>query len=80
MTENNGEKVSVEAIVRNALAEAKRLESIEKAEKKVAEKTEKESVANENSVETFNCPECQGKVAERAKYCPNCGLELEWGD
>lgn len=28
--------------------------------------------------ESFNCPECGSKVSVMAKYCPACGVELEW--
>lgn len=28
--------------------------------------------------ETFECPECGAKVSAMTKYCPGCGIELEW--
>ena len=30
--------------------------------------------------EWFNCPACEkkGEIACNFKYCPNCGVKLEW--
>ena len=27
---------------------------------------------------TYPCPECGAPLFEGAKYCPNCGVEIDW--
>ena len=34
----------------------------------------------EGIVETFNCPECGGKVNTGIPFCSNCGCPLEWSE
>ena len=29
---------------------------------------------------TWNCPECGEKLKGGEKYCPGCGVELEWAE
>ena len=31
-------------------------------------------------VEEYECPECGETITEGMKFCPNCEMELEWGD
>lgn len=47
-------------------------------EKARAEKAEKDAPEKKGEAETFDCPECGVKVTEKQKYCPGCGIELEW--
>lgn len=32
----------------------------------------------EEKSESFDCPECGGKVSAMSKHCSYCGTELEW--
>ena len=76
------ENVSVENIVRNALAESKRLEKAEAMRdenaKLKAASAAKTGDAEKEEVETFDCPECGGKVTGLQKHCSGCGIALEW--
>ena len=78
MSGESGETANVEMIVKNALTEAKRLKDIEKAAEKATEKSEEKGSEKTKEVETFECPECGGKVYDMEKFCHHCGLELEW--
>ena len=42
--------------------------------------TKKEENAQNGTPETFNCPDCGSPVKANTAYCPNCGIELEWGE
>lgn len=57
--------------IANAVAKAVGALNVDKLEEK--EKTEGKS-------ESFECPECGGKVSARSVHCPHCGIELEWGE
>ena len=79
MSGEGGEKTAnVEMIVKNALAEAKRLRDIEKAAERAANKSKEKGSEKAKEVETFGCPECGGKVFDMEKFCHHCGIELEW--
>lgn len=78
MSAESGETASVETIVKNALAEAKRLKDIEKASEKAAEKSEDKNSEKSGKVETFECPECGKKVYDMETFCHHCGVELRW--
>jgi len=60
------EENDVKAIIKNAIAEAKKLEDEEKTKK--------------GTGESFNCPECGTPVSARQKHCGSCGVELDWED
>ena len=69
------ENIKVEEIVRNALAESKRIEK--EYETKESEGKRKEGEKPEEE-ETFQCPECSENVRANQKFCPGCGIALEW--
>ena len=29
---------------------------------------------------TYCCPRCESNLAPQYKYCPQCGLEIDWSD
>lgn len=72
------ENIKVEEIVRNALAESKRLEKEYKTKEDESERKRKEGEKPEEKEETFNCPECGENVRANQKFCNACGIELEW--
>lgn len=75
------ENVSVENIVRNALAESKRIETeMRRKEEDAKRATETAAKPNENVVEeeTFKCPECGATLRGNQRYCNECGSEMEW--
>lgn len=66
MEANNSKQgdIDVKRIVENALKAAKELDIEQKADK--------------SAEESFDCPECGGKVRGGQVHCGNCGVELEW--
>lgn len=53
------------------LAATKALKELEK-DQKVEQKEDKKEE------EIFNCPDCGYKLLPLSKYCPSCGVELDW--
>jgi rubrerythrin len=52
--------------------------AISKAVKDLNIEDEKAKAKENGEEEVFNCPECGTKLNAYTKYCPNCGIELEW--
>ena len=52
-----------------ATAVARELKTLEKPEEK-----------DKGTEEKFNCPDCGADLKPGVKFCPNCGVELEWED
>ena len=68
------------------MAEFKAL-AIEALEKQVQKKPTKTKIATLNkSPEAISweqihcCPRCESNLAPQYKYCPQCGLEIDWED
>ena len=68
------------------MAEFKAL-AIEALEKQVQKKPTKTKIATLNkSPEAISweqihcCPRCESNLAPQYKYCPQCGLEIDWSD
>ena len=60
----------IKALVSGVQAEIARVEGlVPKSEKKDGES---------EKPETKKCPSCGGDIIEGVKYCPYCGVELEW--
>ena len=61
--------------------------AIDALEKHIPKKPAKTKIATLNkspeaiSWETIHCcPRCESNLAPQYKYCPQCGLEIDWGD
>lgn len=61
--------------------------AIEALEKQIPKKPIKTKIATLNkspeaiSWESIHCcPRCKSNLAQEYKYCPQCGLEIDWGD
>lgn len=61
--------------------------AIDALERQVPKKPTKTKIATLNkspeaiSWETIHCcPRCESNLAPQYKYCPQCGLEIDWSD
>ena len=68
------------------MAEFKAL-AIEALEKQVQKKPIKTKIATLNKSpeaisweSTYCCPRCESNLVSQYKYCPQCGLEIDWED
>ena len=88
MTRDEAIKFAKENILAytSEMAEFKAL-AIEAIEKQIPKKPIKTKIATLNkspeaiSWESINCcPRCESNLAPQYKYCPQCGLEIDWED
>ena len=66
---------NIEELSRAIAAELRKLNEIEKGKEKERAPATPGDIENKP---TWNCPECGEKLKGGEKYCPGCGVELEW--
>lgn len=63
------EDTEIKTLIESVRNEVARVEG--KIPKAQEEKEEKSGISEA-------CPDCGGSLTSKAKYCPYCGIELEW--
>jgi len=63
--------LDIEKLTRAIASELKKLNEVDKPQPTISDNTEKQP-------KTWNCPDCGATLKGGEKYCPGCGVELEW--